>query len=218
MNGSLVESIVALEQALPKLKPSDRNFAESLVNGPWGFKKRGKLSEKQWAWVEKLIARANGSAEAKPVEQGVGSLEKLMALFATAKASLKWPKLHLEVDGLPVVIAIAGPKSSRHGWLRITDGGAFGVGRFYGWVSPEGGFQPSGSLSAQETDKIARLLRHMSHAPAETAKTYGRLTGNCCFCRRELSDEKSTAAGFGPVCAQKWGLFAEWKSAAAVLS
>jgi hypothetical protein len=34
---------------------------------------------------------------------------------------------------------------------------------------------------------------------------YGRATGNCSCCGRELTDPASIAAGIGPVCAEKYG-------------
>lgn len=37
----------------------------------------------------------------------------------------------------------------------------------------------------------------------EEAKTYGALYGTCIVCGRTLTDEKSIAAGIGPVCASK---------------
>jgi hypothetical protein len=37
----------------------------------------------------------------------------------------------------------------------------------------------------------------------EEAKAFGALYGTCCVCGRTLTDEKSIAAGIGPVCAGK---------------
>jgi hypothetical protein len=38
----------------------------------------------------------------------------------------------------------------------------------------------------------------------EEAKAFGALYGTCCVCGRTLTDEKSIAAGIGPVCAEKF--------------
>jgi len=38
----------------------------------------------------------------------------------------------------------------------------------------------------------------------EEAKKFGALYGTCCVCGRTLTDEKSIAAGIGPVCAEKF--------------
>lgn len=39
-----------------------------------------------------------------------------------------------------------------------------------------------------------------------TVRVYGRNTGNCCFCARELTTGESVAMGYGPICADKYGL------------
>ena len=38
----------------------------------------------------------------------------------------------------------------------------------------------------------------------EDAKAYGKLTGTCCSCGRELTNEDSIEAGIGPICAGKF--------------
>jgi hypothetical protein len=38
----------------------------------------------------------------------------------------------------------------------------------------------------------------------DEAKAFGALYGTCCVCGRTLTDEKSIAAGIGPVCAEKF--------------
>lgn len=51
------------------------------------------------------------------------------------------------------------------------------------------------------------MIRHLdsSHRMTlEQAKEYGSLYGVCCRCAAPLTDEKSIAAGIGPVCATKF--------------
>jgi hypothetical protein len=38
------------------------------------------------------------------------------------------------------------------------------------------------------------------------ATAYGRRMGECCFCGLTLTDGRSIAVGYGPICAGKWGL------------
>lgn len=45
----------------------------------------------------------------------------------------------------------------------------------------------------------------VASAPRESAVAYGRRTGSCACCGRELSDPVSVEAGIGPVCATKFG-------------
>ena len=49
-------------------------------------------------------------------------------------------------------------------------------------------------------------LKAFAADPETVAAQYGSLTGNCCFCGRKLTDDRSTNVGYGPVCADKFGL------------
>ena len=50
--------------------------------------------------------------------------------------------------------------------------------------------------------EIDALLSNPISESALQGKEYGR----CCFCNRELDNEGSIFHGYGPVCADKWGL------------
>lgn len=77
----------------------------------------------------------------------------------------------------------------------------------------------SGNLYAKELvrqdeerwtfDYAPGVIRNLSEGTAmtlEQAKEFGALTGTCVYCARELNDERSIEAGYGPVCADKNGL------------
>ena len=48
-----------------------------------------------------------------------------------------------------------------------------------------------------------RKLRLADKMTLEDAKAFGVATGVCCVCAAFLTDEKSVAAGIGPICAKK---------------
>ena len=50
--------------------------------------------------------------------------------------------------------------------------------------------------------EIDALLSNPISESALQGKEYGR----CCFCNRELDNEGSIQHGYGPICAEKWGL------------
>jgi hypothetical protein len=60
---------------------------------------------------------------------------------------------------------------------------------------------------------LTSLLVEFGLNPAGVAKAYGKLMGNCCFCGLKLTDPKSVAAGYGPICAEHYGLSAEYTKA-----
>ena len=51
-------------------------------------------------------------------------------------------------------------------------------------------------------DELDTLLSNPISESALQGKEYGR----CCFCNRELDNEGSIFHGYGPICAEKWGL------------
>lgn len=211
---NLVNELVTV---LPLLRGNDKEFGESLVNQ---YTKKKKLSDKQWPWVEKLVVRAITPPEPAKVETiTVGDMQGLMAIFNTAKQHLKWPKITLQLpDGSPLQLSIAGPKSKFPGTINITDGGSFDNNRWYGRITVEGAWEPSKAMDEGKVPAITELLTKLSKRPHATVTQFATLTGRCAFCNKSLEHEKSTAVGYGAVCAKNWGLYEEWKTAQKALS
>ena len=135
----------------------------------------------------------------KPVD-----LSGVYKLFEHAiSQKLKWPKIRLQtLAGGQVALAMAGPRSKYVGQIMITDGKPYGCNQWFGRIDKGGLFQPA----AQSTPEVEQLLVKLAQDPAGVAKSYGLLTGNCCFCNRRLEDERSTQVGYGPVCARHFNL------------
>lgn len=164
---------------------------------------KGKLSPKQAEWIGKLIDRAEKPKAAPVAEALAASVKGVFGLFERAKASgLKFPKIRLQADGEPVVLKQAGERSKYMGQVLLTDGGPFGSNRFFGRIDTSGALHAGRDM----TPEVRALVGELAEKPAETAAAYGKLTGSCCFCSRKLEDARSTEVGYGPVCAEKFGL------------
>ena len=193
----------ALTANVAKLAAKDQDFARSLLDQ---HRRKGALSDKQMAWVRTLAQRATGTAP-KQTEIKVGDVSGILGLFQTAAAHLKHPKIRLRTaDSRPVCLSVAGPNAKRPGTINVTDGQAFGSSQFYGRVTTAGTWEVNPTFAGEASTSIAALLVALSADPAGVAAAYGKLTGNCCFCNTQLTDERSTDVGYGPVCAKKWGL------------
>jgi hypothetical protein len=203
-------TLEALREALPKLSPSDANFAASLLRQAASR----PLSPKQLPWVDKLVERASAPPKAAGPSAEVGSLSGILALFDKAKSKLKFPAIVLSVPeaGMSVRINVAGVKSKAPGSLNVmsmerTEPSQWGnlQRAFYGRVSTAGVY----SSSAKGEPLFAALsarLKTFAGNPAQVAGEQGKLTGSCCFCNLALTDERSTAVGYGATCAKNWGL------------
>lgn len=199
---NLPESVRDLGNMIGQLAEKDRGFASDLVAN---FEKRGKLSTKQQYWVGVLLVRAIGIDTAPKAEE-VGDLTGLIDLFAKAKESKKYPKISLEVNGSPLKLTLAGPKAKCPGTINVSDGGSWGDNVWYGRVTKEGIWSPTSSVTDELRSKIQRLLSAFAHNPAHAAMTFGKQTDHCCFCMKQLDTKESKHVGYGPICADKWGL------------
>ena len=85
--------------------------------------------------------------------------------------------------------------------LVVTDGRSFGDNEFYGYIK-NGEWRPTGRASAE----VVSAVRVFDEDPAKAAKLSGQATGECCFCGRFLETNESVNAGYGPICADRYGL------------
>lgn len=171
-------------------------FFSSLLDS---FGKYGSLTENQVraarASIEKVIQSRKDAEQAREEKRVVVDLAPIKAMFDSAVASgLKRTKYRAE--GLELTRA---PDTGRNP-------GAIYVNRvndneYVGKVI-NGKFEPV--RSTVEEDKLA-ILR-IAENPREAAVRWGKQTGTCSCCGRELTNAVSIALGIGPICADKWGL------------
>jgi hypothetical protein len=163
---------------------------------------------------------AAAAAKPAPVAVNVGSFSGVVALFETAKAHLKFPKIRLVVNGTKITLSLNGPRSKTPGSISISGEGVYPNRPYYGRVSPEGAFFPF-RMAAEFETALTAVLTKLAADPAGVAKEHGKLTGNCCFCNKVLGlgeDKRSIVVGFGPRCAEHFGLKAEWLSGVAAVA
>lgn len=171
------------------------SFAQSLLDAA---RKYGELTEGQIAAIDKCIARdaerdaaRKAAAEAREAAAPTVVTDKLFAAFDKARrAGLKYPKMHLQ--GL--TISPAGAASKNAGSLYVTDGEAY-LGKITGQR-----FFASRDCSADAAQTVASVISD----PLAAAVAYGKETGRCCCCGRELTDPVSVEKGIGPICETNW--------------
>lgn len=168
------------------LMANNGNFATSLRDG---VKKWGSLTEKQLAAVMRII-------ETPAPAKATLDLTAVFDKFTTAQeAGLKKPKLRL--DGLCFMLA----GGANAGMIYVKAGPAY-EDTYLGKVAPSGEFSKSRDCTPEHLDQLTSLTGDLLAA----AVAYGRKTGQCSCCGRELTDPNSIEAGIGPICADKWGM------------
>jgi len=163
------------------------DFATSLRGS---IRKYGHLSEKQFAAAEKCRAKDDArnserKAERKANESDIDLTDVPAGYYAVPEGESR------------LKVRIKHPKgdSKYAGWIFVDDGGAYGSRQNYGSQRP----------GETYGGKIQEQLRAIIADPEAAGLAYGKLTGSCGVCGRPLEDEKSVAAGIGPVCAAKTG-------------
>ena len=194
------ERIVAL-----KTIKHPTSFVASLIRQ---YESKGNLSEKQWVWVEKINTEeeeknrvreaARKEREEREAKMAVihtfNGYEPVEAMMTLAADTLKKPKWTVKTH--------KGNSVTLH-YDRKEEAVQVGHGGFYG-VIKDGVFTTNGLV--MERGDVIPMMEQFKTDPSGFASYQGHLTGSCCFCARHLSDERSTSHGYGPICANRYGL------------
>lgn len=192
---------ITFESSLTDLEVADRlrtmrgDFPQSLNRS------YGRWSQRQQAWAHYLVWQAEQEKKSPtaPTTLPTGTLLPIVELFNHAARTLKYPKMVFDIDGQRVVIKRSGANSSRPGTLNVTDGRPFGDNKWYGRIELDGS-------STVKDQTVLDFLLDFASDPKSKASIYGIKTGHCCFCGAELTEKVSVAVGYGPICAEKFGL------------
>jgi hypothetical protein len=197
------EAIEALKFGQGQLTNGDWEFAQSLLKSV--AKRKGPPTDKQALWLMKLATAAVKEPEAPKPKVEVGDMQGVVKLFEFASKHLKFPAVVLGDVSLGAIrLFRAGEKAKVPGSVTVV-GIEGGTNDWLGRVLLDGKFE---ARKSGVPDSLVELIRAFAKEPAKVAAEHGKLTGKCCFCNSVLTDEKSTAVGYGPVCAKRFGL--EW--------
>jgi hypothetical protein len=204
--------VVQLQAVVQHLSERDRSFADSLITQSVV---RGSLSDKQLYWVRELTKRATDKAIASqpaqaapapkfPPPVATKSFARIVELFA--KAGSRGLVVFRTASDYEFRLSVAGERSQQPGSINVTDNntGGFENRTWFGRITTSGAWQPSRKVGGTEAVEAALALFNAD--PAKAAAEYGHSVGACCFCRRELTDERSVSVGYGPICADRFGL------------
>jgi hypothetical protein len=158
----------------------------------------GDLTENQGAAVDRLIVKAE-QREAERLARIAGAapinMDLIEQAFAKAGASLKRPTLRLP----GFVISLAPAHGKNAGALYVKAGASFEA-EYLGKIQG-GKFERSFRCTPEREQEF----RVVAADPKEAAIRFGRLTGSCACCGRELTAGESIERGIGPICAGKYG-------------
>ena len=170
------------------------SFAQSLTEQ---YDRKGALSDKQVVSAARMIAKTAATKAKRAAEKAAATvavdLDAIRQMFAkAAESGLKRPTYRAE--GL--IISRAPDHGKNAGALYVKTASGDYQGKIQGRE-----FNPAYSAAPETTTALQAIAKD----PAEAAIRYGRLTGSCSCCGRELTNKVSIENGIGPVCATKFG-------------
>lgn len=211
------EKIKKLNEARNSTLKKDEGFVMSLSSQ---FRNKGDLSVKQWEWVDKLLAKIEDvqtslfePQEVPQTNKNVGDLNALNELFARARAKdIKRPKIRYELNGTKIRLAWSSDRIyvnfKLHG---ETAGNPWEVWETFGYIDKNGDFIERRDKRKYQPEGLVDSLKELMENPSSFGKAYGQRLKYCIFCNAELTSLDSLYYGYGPICAEKWGL--EWGDA-----
>jgi hypothetical protein len=176
-------------EVLQSLRGMRSNFAQDLA------RKFNTLSPSQYAWAHKL---ANDNIKVAPVNSNEASqFEALFAAFEAAK-SKGAKRLTLRFEG----VNIKPNRDMSALWVTSqteTEMGDYGLKpKYLGKVTRTG-------IDSRMGDDVKAVIMGAATDPISAAIKYGKVSGECSCCGRELTDPRSIERGIGPICADKFG-------------
>ena len=183
-------------------------FVEALIR--WVEVSKRTWSDRQEFYANKLdkefeLDAATSRMEAKEAKQAKAApmhIPNIAAMFNLALAhKLSWPKITIAYKGqtyIPVVISY----NMHHNCIQFKIDKKLKAT----FKMLEGPNAVEDSRWPIKEDSFREWIKWVEANPTEAAKVSGKLTNQCCFCNRALTDERSVIHGYGPVCAQNFGL------------
>jgi hypothetical protein len=160
---------------------------------------RGSLTENQIAawnrgWEKLQAVKAARAAEVN-AKGGSVDLDRIREMFDTAAAS-GYKKPVYRAEGLKITLAPASGRNAGALYVVEIEDDAY-----------QGKIVGTAFAATRETKRdVLSRLQVIAADPKTAAVAYGRRTGTCSCCGRELTNHASIEMGIGPICAGKWGL------------
>ena len=170
------------------------SFAHSL----WQQSRDRGLSERQLAWAHKLatdlLQAESAESENSEEPQFAGLFEPFMAARAKGakRLTMRFSDAILKLNKTGDAIWVLSATEKVEGDYGLQP-------KYLGKVT-------HGRLDSRIPDSVKETLIAAAADPLSAAIRYGRETGSCSCCGKELTNKESIRLGIGPICREKFGL------------
>lgn len=186
------ESPLTNAEALAQLRslPVKSEFVTSLLG-------REVLSPLQMSWAHKLVLDAKRRApDSGEIDMDLRALVGM--LRQAAGAQKRFPRIVLRRDGAPAItVSLLGDGTRHPGAVLVRSGTTT-----HALVHRDG----MRVLPRFAFEEVREVLLALARDPSRVLAQHGIATGVCCYCGRPLSTAESRSVGYGPICAEQFGL------------
>ena len=184
-------SDLSMQAAAELLKGSRSDFACDLSRKVIGGQ---RLSPKQELWIVYLAQQALDAKNAPAKSVAPGEFIGLIQSIRNLQEGRATGRVVLRVKGARLSAVTSGQNV---GCIYVKDEN----GAYLGKITPQGHFRPVyGGLDPEQEAAVLDAMRAAAADPQGAAAEYGRETGRCACCGRELTNPESIALGIGPIC------------------
>ena len=190
-----------------------RDIAQRIArDGHFASDRQKAYAEKLILWVQPRVAVEAAASPyeaariafpetpaAAPVVVSDPAMQRINALFGLAREhGLQRPRIRLNLNGTRLSLAPGRPGSAfeRDIWVNGPNRERFGR------INAQGQYL----RGCDATPAVQEMVGSFGSNPVAIARAHGLATGSCCFCGLTLTDARSVAVGYGPICAQHYGL------------
>lgn len=187
------------------------------------FQEQRAATTQEPAATAKQVAYLTKLAHERPMWAQVENMhDDVIARLSKADASAKIAEaLTVEREEVETPAAVPNGYEAKRGDVHVVDGIYYRIhvsqrtGKPYAarasivgaaeWAADGSLVRPADIKWAYDKGMMAKLSE-ATKATSEQAAAFGKLVGRCCFCSHAIDTPESTAVGYGPVCAAKYGL------------
>ena len=192
--------------AILGMMPAPSEFVTSLLEKAYSGK---YMSASQVSWVYKIaedeLAKKREESAPKVTKKAVqADVSNVLGALTQAKINgLKKPALRLltPTDALSVTIKYMSSGKNIGGcWVTVGDDA-----QLMGKINDQGDFTPYDNSHLGKSEASEFMSDLNDNLDARVIE-FGRNTGSCACCGRELTRTDSIERGIGPICAEKFGV------------
>ena len=174
------------------------DFASSLVQQ---YDRKRALSDKQLDAAERMLTKVAANRAAKAARDEARTqvpVERLSAIHLMFGRAMDAGQKRPVYRAAGLVLSLAPLSGRNSGSIYIKDAE---TGDYFGKIDEHLVYRAVRAAPEWAAEALSRIARDPSTAAVE----YGRETGRCSCCGRELTNPDSIALGIGPICKDRWG-------------